>query len=647
MSWLDKLVETYDLNVGTGGLIPPFHTEFNAQVVVTLNEAGDFVDARMISEKKDRATIIPCTEESAARTSGRVAHPLFDSLMYVAGDLADERLLARLPEKDRSKRLRVFRECFELYIRQLQAWCASAYADGYVQTVLTYLSQRRLCEDLIKKSILPVDENGALFAEKPKEAANPAEAELRARTAPIFSAVTGDLSKTVVLFEIERRNLPTVQLWKSPEVRTAWQNYALAEAGKNAPRGFCQTLGRESPLAELHPKRICNPGDNAKLISGNDTANFTYRGRFEKVLDASGISIEASQKAHSALRWLLAKQGCHEGSQYMVAWAVDPAPEVPDPLKDTADLLADDPFNAMPDEAPIMPDTAEAAAAALNKLIAGYAAKLNAKGLCFMVIDAATPGTLAVKIFRDLEGSRYLENIRHWHSSCAWKQEFSKEKRFYGAPAPRDIVRAAYGEMKLDDPRLKSTVSRLLPCILDGASIPRDIADCVIRRASHFEAVEPWEFRKNLAIACSIYRYNNQTRRQYTMSLDPTISSRDYLYGRLLAVADYLEYSALTANETSRPTNAVRLMARFAERPYSTWRNLSMALTPYKVRLTANRPGLMVKLESLLGEIHQLFTVADYENDRPLSGEYLLGYYCQKQDFFTKTKEASEDSENN
>lgn len=646
MSWLDKLVETYELNAGAEGLVPPFHTEFNAQVIVTLSETGEFITARIISDKKTRSTVIPCTEASAARTSGRVPHPLFDSLMYIAGDLAEERYLARLPEKDREKKNRLFRGCFEMYLRQLQAWCAAG-ADAYVCTVRDYLNKKRLCGDLIAQGLLPVDGQGALFLEKPKEKENQplSEEEREAAEAPIHSATTGDLSKTVVLFEIERRNQPTIRLWESPEVRESWQNYYASIIGGN--KGFCQIFGREMALAELHPKRICNPGDNAKIISGNDSTNFTYRGRFETAMEASAISIEASQKAHSALRWLLAKQGCHEGSQYMVAWAVDSDPAAPDPLKNTFDLL-NDPFAVMPEETELkVPDTAEAAAAALNRLIAGYSAKLNAKGLCFMVLDAATPGTLAVKLFRDLEGALYLENIRHWHSTCAWRQEFGKEKRFYGAPAPREIVRAAYGEMKLDDPLLKSTVTRLLPCILDGLPIPRDIADCVIHRASRFESVEMWEFRKNLSIACAIYRYNQQTRRQYTMALDPTLSSRDYLYGRLLAAADYLEYSALTDSEAKRPTNAMRLMARFAERPYSTWRNLEMALTPYKTRLVANQPGKMVQLDKLLGQIHQLFAIADFENDRPLSGEYLLGYYCQKQDFFTKKSETSETSEEN
>ncbi len=647
MSWLDKLVETYELNADAKGLVPPFHTEFNAHVVVTLDAKGDFVGAHLITDKKARSTVIPCTEESSARTSGRVPHPLFDSLMYVAADLCEERYSARLPEKEREKKRRTCAECSKLYLQQLHDWCASPQADPLVCIVRDYLDKRRLCADLISAGILPANGDGALFWEKPKKDRDRefTPEEQQAAESPVYSAVTGDLSKTVILFEIERRNEPTVKLWECPEVRESWQNYYSSGIGEKT--GFCQILGREAPLAELHPKRICNPGDNAKIISGNDLSNFTFRGRFENAMEASAISIEASQKAHAALRWLLAKQGRHEGSQYMVAWAVASDPAVPDPTKNTGELLMENPLDAMPEEAPPPPDTAEAAAEALNKLIAGYAAKLNPKNLCFIVLDGATPGTLAIKLFRDLEGSVYLQKILNWHSACAWRQEFGKEKRFYGAPAPRDIVRAAYGDMKLDDPRLKSTVLRLLPCILDGTAIPRDIADSVLRRASHFESVEPWEFRKNLAIACSVYRYNNQQRRKYTMALDPTLPSRDYLYGRLLAVADYLEYSALTDSETSRPTNAMRLMARFAERPYSTWRNLDMALTPYKVRLTSNRPGLMVRLGALLGQIHQLFAREDFVSDRPLSGEYLLGYYCQKQEFFTKKDDQSELSENN
>lgn len=53
----------------------------------------------------------------------------------------------------------------------------------------------------------------------------------------------------------------------------------------------------------------------AKLISANDSANFTYRGCFATAEEACAISYEATQKVHSALTWLAARQGVTAGIQ--------------------------------------------------------------------------------------------------------------------------------------------------------------------------------------------------------------------------------------------------------------------------------------------------------------------------------------------
>lgn len=640
MSWIEKLARTYDLNDGQKGLTPIFHTGLNAHVIVTIDEDGAFLDARVIQDKKARSSIvIPCTEESASRTSGICAFPLFDSLQYIGGDLA-ETAGSRLDQKGRKR----CGESHHAYMKQLDAWAAWRGADPAVKAIRAYLRKNTICRDLIGKGILPVWSDGTIALEKPKKGMQ-TEAEARLLDAPVYGAVTGDLTKTVVVFELERKAAKTRRLYEDRDLQRNWQEYYMTLSADPSKNGFCQAHGKEASLAELHPKRICNPGDNAKLISGNDSINFTYRGRFETPMEAFAVSVEASQKAHAALRWIIAKQGYHDDSQYLAVWANGEDIAAPSPVKDTADLLnpEDDIFGESDaPEPPKAPDTAEASAAALNRLIAGYSARLNTNGLNLIVLDAASPGTRAIKTYRELDGSLYLDNILNWHTNCAWPQEFSKDKRFYGAPAPRDIARAAYGKMDMDDSRFKMILNRILPCIIDGAPLPQDILLAVVRRASHPESVEPWEFRKNLGIACSLYKYSKHKERTYTMALDKNLKSRDYLYGRLLAAAEYLEYSALSETETKRPTNAMRLMAQFSERPYSTWRNLERALVPYKVRLASNNPGLLVRLEALFGEIHQAFEHDDFTCDRPLNGEYILGYYCQKADFFTKKTPAAE-----
>ena len=111
------------------------------------------------------------------------------------------------------------------------------------------------------------------------------------------------------------------------------------------------------------------------------------------------------------------------------------------------------------------------------------------------------------------------------------------------------------------------------------------------------------------------------------MALEPTRTTRDYLYGRLLALADSLEEWALNEANEGRQTNAARLMQRFAERPFSTWRTIELALTPYKARLG----GKSKKRQWMIDEVMALFNPDDFTNDKPLSGEFLLGYHSQRE----------------
>ena len=57
-------------------------------------------------------------------------------------------------------------------------------------------------------------------------------------------------------------------------------------------------------------------------------------------------------------------------------------------------------------------------------------------------------------------------------------------------------------------------------------------------------AMENWEWNKTLTIACALFRKYNR-KENYDMALDPNRKTRDYLYGRLLALAESLEEWAL------------------------------------------------------------------------------------------------------
>ena len=122
------------------------------------------------------------------------------------------------------------------------------------------------------------------------------------------------------------------------------------------------------------------------------------------------------------------------------------------------------------------------------------------------------------------------------------------------------------------------------------------------------------------------------------MSLEVDNTSRDYLYGRLLAVAERVEKIALSVANEKRITTAERLMHRFADRPYSTWRTIELALKPYMQRLQGSKSGFLNNQLTLLDEIMDTFDGDEFSSDQKLSGEFLLAYHCQRQFFRNKAE---------
>ncbi|KAF0101815.1 MAG: CRISPR-associated Csd1 family protein [bacterium] len=390
----------------------------------------------------------------------------------------------------------------------------------------------------------------------------------------------------------------------------------------------------ESPLALSHPKRIRHPGDGAKLISANDSSGYTFRGRFTDAtgLQACGVGYEVTQKAHNALRWLIRRQAYRNEDQVIVTWSVAGKP-IPDPFQDSRALFLSSEEISQSTASAALPnigDVGQAFQNRLNKAIAGYRTKLGpTEDIVVMGLDSATPGRMAITFYRELKGSEFLDRVEAWHGNSAWPQNFGKEARFVGAPAPRDIAEAAFGR-RLDDKLRKSTVERLLPCIVDGRPPPRDLVESVVRKTCNRVGMDHWEWEKNLGIACALFKGFFKGR-EYEMTLETDRTSRDYLYGRLLAIAEHIESRALYVGGETRDTTAAKLMQRFADRPTSTWRTIELALAPAKSRLRAKRAGFLHEMEKLHDEVIASFAGDDFLDDRKLSGEFLLGYHCQRQ----------------
>ena len=287
------------------------------------------------------------------------------------------------------------------------------------------------------------------------------------------------------------------------------------------------------------------------------------------------------------------------------------------------------------DSQPVVPqeryrgDAGQLFAKRLNNLIRGYETELEKReDVVVLALDSATPGRMAITYYRELQASEFLERIRSWHEHTAWPQNMGKDRRFTGAPAPGDIAEAAYGR-RVDEKLKKTTVERLLSCIVDGRPIPCDLVTACSLQASNPTGKSHSEWERCLGIACALIR-SSRRKENYSMSLDEGRNSRGYLFGRLLAIAEKIESHALYLAKEGRDTTAERLMQRFSDHPASTWRTIELALRPYMQRLQSSRPGYLHNLKCLLDDVISRFKDDDFTKAGRLDVEFLLGYHCQR-----------------
>jgi CRISPR-associated protein Csd1 len=654
MSWIQKLHETYDACTGNENipdieeLCPVGYSVQNAHIEVVIDQNGNFRRASLIQKEINPKTLIPVTEGSAGRTSGADPHPLCDSLQYCAGDYEQY--------GDR-------KTYFESYSQKLKAWAeSSSSSHEKVKAIYAYVSKKTLVNDLIEKKLLAVKDGKLAIVEKTDEkekvkvtAPNKNDSPIIVDSKelhPIMKLLTADdkgiknQAKVFIRWKVESDGTLCSETWKDQTLFEKWAEYS---SSFDSAKGFCYVTGeKETDIAQKHPARLRNGKDGAKLISSNDTSGFTFLGRFKSVNEAASVSSVVTQKAHSTLRWLIGrKQAFRSGDQVFVSWATTGKP-IPDPCGSSWDFLGDE-FQTSDTSRSETGDVGQSFARRFRKKLSGYKADItDTEDIVVMGLDSATPGRMAITFYRELTGSEFLERIEKWHSSFSWLQNYGRDKDdkkkmilFHGAPAPKDIAWCAYGRKVEGKNGIKlqnATVERLLPSIIDGRPMPRDLVEQCVRRASNRlgfkqakDGSQP-DFEKCLGIACALYKgfYNE---RGYIMALEEERNTRDYLYGRLLAVADQIESLALQLAIENRGTTASRLMQRFSDRPFSTWKNIEEALKPYKDRIRAKYHGLLDGYDELLDIIHSRIMAANYITDTRLTGEYLLGYHCQRQWF--------------
>lgn len=618
MSWNEELYSIYENNCHRDFtdeeyvMLPVSHSTANAQIEIIINHEGEFRGARTV-EKEEARTIIPATEDSASRSSGICPMPYADKLKYIAGDYVEYNVGKNADNAG----------FYIAYMNQLRKWLESEHSHSSVSALYAYLDKKTVMIDLINSGVIQID------------------------------SATKKLDSKIKIAGISQEDAFVRFIINYPDgVSKTWEDHTLSDSfilfnsSLLGEKQLCYGSGEIVPVTYKHPAKIRNTGDKAKLISSNDESGFTYRGRFSCKEEALSVGYNYSQKIHNALRWLAEKQGIRFDSLTLIIWASG-LQEVEDifPLNQKKE---DDPFSDDESEEITVPSTMPLYTSLVKKRILLKGEKLpeNSK-IMIMGLDAATTGRMNISMYSEFYKSDFLNNIENWHLSTAWTRYNAKKNvREISSLSICEIIKYAFGNdrstayMDCDNKILRENILRIIPCVTQGKKIPESIFRQLCCKASSPLSFEHgYNHNVVLEIVCSIIRkqWIDNKRGDISMSYDPDLKDRSYLYGCLLAIADMAEKDTYeNEDKKSRVTNARRYWNTFSQRPCSTWKIIEEKLRPYFDKLKYN------KYEKLLNMIMADMKPDMFTDNSCLDPLYLLGYHHFTQYIYDYAKNKEE-----
>lgn len=586
MGLMQKAIETFDNMEYLAGvekegqketLAPAGHIIAKASVQITIDSDGNFVSAAAV----DKKIPIPATEDSSGRTSSPAPHGLCEQIGYVCKT-----------ESDKGKN--------DLYIKNLEEWANSDYTHPKIKAVLKYVKGSTAKHDLSECGLLTIDDSGKIKNENNL----------------ICWCVAGSGENESV--------------WNDRELQKLYLDFYLSKI-KDRKKSMCMISGKETVCTQQNIKGIFSNCGNAKLISANDKSNFTYRGRFLNDGEAFEIGYIQSQKGHNALKWITANQGVIIGGRVFVCWNPDGVrvPEINLPFLRSK-------------EKPAEPSDYKKQ---LYEALYSYQNKLKPDmDVIAVSFDAATKGRLAVEYYNEFKSEDFLERLRYWDETCCWISRSG-----ISSPNLNSIAEYAFGvqrgedenaKIEIDERIKKQIVQRLIFCRLEKQMFPRDIVLALFNKTKNLQIYSKSKRDDILFTACAVIRkyHFDRYKEELKMSLEKDKKDRSYQFGRLLAVFEKIESDALSdkkdENKKIRETSAMRLQSAFVQRPADTSKIIMNNLkTAYYPRLDA---GIRVYYEKIIGEIFEIISEFSADFNKPLTPEYLLGYYLQQNEFYKK-----------
>lgn len=199
-------------------------------------------------------------------------------------------------------------------------------------------------------------------------------------------------------------------------------------------------------------------------------------------------------------------------------------------------------------------------------------------------------------------------------------------------------------ERKADNipPNLGGDVAR---AVLTGTAYPRTLFANAIRRCKAEQAVGFARASIIKGYLARNARISKSNQKEVSMALDKTYDNIGYVLGRLFAVLEKIQEEAHKPQKLNRSIRDTYFSAA-ASSPLVTFKRLQ-DLAIHHLAKIRNSGKSTVWLEKMLGEVENLIppqgvpSILDLEDQ----GRFSVGYYHQRQDFFTKKETETNEGE--
>lgn len=391
------------------------------------------------------------------------------------------------------------------------------------------------------------------------------------------------------------------------------------EEGDESPdmAGICLITGEHSSLARLHLRTpIAGSKSNAKIVSFQKNMGFDSYGKQQSF--NAPVCKSASFSYATALRHMLTKDSRQKlmvGDATTVFWA--------EKKHDFEDIFADI-FGEPAKDNPVQDYKALIAMFRAPQI--GAKAELD-PGTRFYVLGLApNAARIAVRFWYEGTVAQVSGNIYQHFEDCTI---------IHGPNQPETlslfrllVSTATQGESKNIQPKLTGDLMR---AILSGTPYPKTLLSAAVRRIRAEREITYPRAALVKAVLARESRYYKHNKKEVDMALDTSNDNIGYRMGRLFAALEKIQEEASPGiNATIRD----RFYGAASSTPVAVFSHL-MKLKNHHLSKLENR-GRAVNFERLIGEI--IDDINDFPSHLSLAdqGRFAVGYYHQRQDFFTK-----------